>query len=579
MATISEKSPSVDANMSDFDDDTLNFPSGAATPDALLAYNPYERVEPLPPAVHHHVDDHVPASSGEGILELGRVRSRAYEDNAIVILEKGKVEELLPSKQGVPPELKNLFAEIIFVLVNAFGQVVFAISLGQVMVTQTQMKEALGISPTQIPWLIGSSLLASGLSVVISGSLADLVPPKPMMVGAFVWQAAWYAVAAGSVRPELKILFFVARAMGGLSIGVLVSVSMSILGRVYSPGIRKTRVFSLMASGAPLGYWIGCIQGGALAYHLPWIFGSTSMFLAICAVAAQLTIPSLQPAKDEIDGKAPSFRDFDYLGAVLASVGCGLLLFGLTQGSSSNWNPYAYSLIIIGVLLLVALYFVEGRVTRPLIPNALWKTRGFFPLMLAYFLGFGGFNGAWQFYAMQFWQRYQGASPLTTALYTTPNLVLGIFATWLVSKTLHVFPNHWILTGSMFCFALGPVFFLWQTATTPYWALSMPGVALSTLGPDMSFAAAAIFITSSVPKSYQGAAGSLLVTIQNLSSAVITSVSDSIGTKVDALPDGTIGLNGLHAIWWFGFGCSLCGALITATMVRIPKAEEKEHAT
>lgn len=186
-------------------------------------------------------------------------------------------------------------------------------------------------------------------------------------------------------------------------------------------------------------------------------------------------------------------------------------------------------------------------------------------------------DGAWQFYAIQFWQRFQGASSLTVALYNIPNAIIGVLATFIVSKTLHVFPGHWILTASMVCFAFGPVFFLPQTATTPYWALSMPGVALSTLGPDMSFAAAAIFITSSVPKSYQGSAGSLLVTVQNLSSAIFTSVGDSIGVKVQQLPNGEIGLDGIRAIWWFGFACAMVATLITGTMVRIPKAEEKEH--
>jgi hypothetical protein len=186
-------------------------------------------------------------------------------------------------------------------------------------------------------------------------------------------------------------------------------------------------------------------------------------------------------------------------------------------------------------------------------------------------------DGAWQFYAIQFWQRYQGASPLTTALYILPNGIVGVLATWLVSQSLHLFPGHWILIASMVAFGLGPVFFIPQTATSSYWALSMPGVALATLGPDMSFAAAAIFITSSVPRSYQGSAGSLLVTVQNLAGAIMTSVSNSLGVKVDELPDGEIGLEGLRAIWWLGFGCAMTGALITITMVRIPKAEEKEH--
>jgi hypothetical protein len=186
-------------------------------------------------------------------------------------------------------------------------------------------------------------------------------------------------------------------------------------------------------------------------------------------------------------------------------------------------------------------------------------------------------TGCWQFYTIQFWERFQGATPLTVALYLLPNGLVGILAAWIVSKTLHVIPGHWILTASMIAFGLGPVFLLPQSPNTTYWALSLPGVVLATFGPDMSFAAAAIFITSSVPRSYQGSAGSLLVTVQNLTMAIMTSVSASIGVKVDGLPGGEIGINGIRAIWWFGLGSAMIGALITATMVRIPRAEEKEH--
>lgn len=97
------------------------------------------------------------------------------------------------------------------------------------------------------------------------------------------------------------------------------------------------------------------------------------------------------------------------------------------------------------------------------------------------------------------------------------------------------------------------------------------------MGADMSFAAAAIFVTSSVPRSYQGSAGSLLVTVQNLSSAIMTSIADSIGIEVDETSGGEIGIQGMRAIFWFSLATALSGALITITLVRIPKAEEKEH--
>ncbi|KAJ0147702.1 putative 4-hydroxy-2-oxoglutarate aldolase [Fusarium oxysporum f. sp. albedinis] len=43
-----------------------------------------------------------------------------------------------------------------------------------------------------------------------------------------------------------------------------------------------------------------------------------------------------------------------------------------------------------------------------------------------------------------------------------------------------------------------------QEIDTSYWALAFPGFVLSALGPDMSFAAASMFITPNVPKTHQG---------------------------------------------------------------------------
>ncbi|OAA72430.1 Major facilitator superfamily transporter [Cordyceps fumosorosea ARSEF 2679] len=523
------------------------------------------------------------ASPGSLIIELGRVRSRQVEpvearrspDLGGLPEERGSPARLLP--QGVPPELPNLMAEVVFVLVCTAGQLIFSLTLGHITVNQFVLRKALDIAPSQIPWLIGSSSLASGLGVIVFGPLADLAPPKPLMVAAFLWEAVWNAVSALVISPKLRIFFFVSRAMQGLAVGVLVSASMSILGRVYNPGRRKTRVFSMMAAGAPFGFWIGAMQGGALSSRLPWIFGSTSLFLCACAVAAYLTIPPLVPARDGNSTDVPSIRHFDYIGATLASLGSGLILLGLTQGSSVQWNPYTYSLVIVGLLMLVAFYYSSPYVKRPLVPRGVWKIPGFVPVLLAYVFGFGGYAGAWQFYAIQFWIRYQGASPLTVALYLVPNALAGVAAVWVVSRTLHVVPGHWILATSMVFFGIGNVFFLPQKPSTSYWALSMPAVALASLGPDLSFAAATIFITSSVPRSYQGSAGSLLVTVQNLTLAMTTSVSDSIGIKVDQLPSGEIGLEGMRAIWWFGLALSLIAALIAASMVRIPRAEEKEH--
>ncbi|KAL4946831.1 hypothetical protein BDV06DRAFT_181621 [Aspergillus oleicola] len=548
--------------------------TGAQTPDPLLGHKP----TPISRLASY-------AGNIELNSEISRRKSvsRTQEELVANAPSDSEIESAPPSptqtKQGIPTELSSFTAELFMVGVCSISLMLFSFLLGDMLAPQEQLKEKLGITNSELPWIVGAFNVANGLSVVVSGSLADLAPPKTLMVAAYGWLAAWNVVGVFSLTPSRYILFFIVRAMQGLAIGVLVSGSMSILGRIYNPGIRKNRVFSAIAATSPLGFSLGSLQGGALQAHLLWIFGTNAILCAFCGVAAWLSIPSLRPAADQPGVDPPTLRDFDYIGAGCAAGGCVCLLLGLTQGPVALWSPYTYVLVIVGILLLVALFFWEGKAKRPLIPNRLWRTPGFTALMVAYFLGFGSFFGAWQFYVLQFWLRIQQVAPITSALYFLPNAFVGIFATWVVSRTLHIFPGHYIYTAAMFAFTLGPVFFIPQTPNTMYWAMSFPGVALVTFGPDLAFAAASIFITSNVPRSYQGSAGSLLVTNQNLSSAIMTSVADAIGTRIDKLPDGSIGLTGLRDIWWFAFAVQLVAAFVVVFWVRIPKEEDKEHVS
>lgn len=128
--------------------------------------------------------------------------------------------------------------------------------------------------------------------------------------------------------------------------------------------------------------------------------------------------------------------------------------------------------------------------------------------------------------------------------------------------------------------------------------------------PDLSFAAASIFVTSNVSRRYQGVAGSILVTLQNISQAIMTSLSDTVGSAVTnkgyevlsatLKPEYRhVGLNGtswmgpggqmqygtrtgttmeaLQAVWWFDLAGALLALVLSAVLLRIPKEDEREH--
>jgi MFS family permease len=258
-----------------------------------------------------------------------------------------KAPQTQEQSQGKPPEVPTLLAEIVFVAVCSIGQLLFAILLANTLFNQVTLIDALGRSGSKSPWLIGSFCLANGVSVVVSGSLADLTDSKCLTVGSFIWLNIWNVVGVFSITPSRIVLYFVVRAMLGLAVGVLQSSAMSMSGRVYKPR-RKSRVFSLMAVMIPLGLGSGALQGGAFGAHLHWVFGSTAILCALCAIAAYWAVPN-PPPFDQL-----SIRNFDLLRAAASVCGRRLLIFGLTQGAPTHWAPYTYALVIVGVLLLVA---------------------------------------------------------------------------------------------------------------------------------------------------------------------------------------------------------------------------------
>ncbi|KAK2484390.1 hypothetical protein H9L39_02370 [Fusarium oxysporum f. sp. albedinis] len=113
-----------------------------------------------------------------------------------------------------------------------------------------------------------------------------------------------------------------------------------------------------------------------------------------------------------------------------------------------------------------------------------------------------------------------------------------------------------------------------QEIDTSYWALAFPGFVLSALGPDMSFAAASMFITPNVPKTHQGPPYHCPEPINSHSGCCRLHDWDI----VTGLDGGNLDHNALHAIWWLSLAIVL-GVLICVVFVRVPGSEEKEHGS
>ena len=165
---------------SQYSEDITTYGTGTHTPDSLLnqgEQNIHEQLQSLEHISTHQTAHHM----GDALENIARsITARNYVSEShelqhtmswrsrtstafrrpsqVAPLSDDTADEAdvtsEPDTQGVPPELRNFTSEVIFVLVCSAGQLLFAWFLGDVNVSQSQIKEALGIENTQLPRLV-----------------------------------------------------------------------------------------------------------------------------------------------------------------------------------------------------------------------------------------------------------------------------------------------------------------------------------------------------------------------------------------------------------------------------------------
>ena len=165
------------------------------------------------------------------------------------------------------------------------------------------------------------------------------------------------------------------------------------------------------------------------------------------------------------------------------------------------------------------------------------------------------------------------------SLYYTPMAVGGIIFCVIGSSVLHIVPIKLLLvisglawTGAPLIFAVGPV-------PLHYWSQVLPSMVCGTLGIDLTFTIAAIFLSSSQPLKFQGVAGAVSSILVNLAmsfslpislivkeAAAAHVASDAIDSKVDST------LWGFRAAFIYGAASAACGLVVVVFFVRISRS-------
>lgn len=275
--------------------------------------------------------------------------------------------------------------------------------------------EDLGGGLTTLQWTLNAyTLTLSGL-LLLGGALGDRMGRRRIFILGVLWFTA--ASVGCALAPGTGVLIGM-RALQGAGAALLTPGSLAILQASFRKEDRSTAVGAWSGLGG-VATAFGPILGGVLVGVAPW--GWRLIFLINIPIAAVVILLSSRYIPESRDELATG--RLDIRGALLASIGLGALVFGLTEGPANGWSAVNVTVLTIGVLMLITFIVLQAHTPDPLLPLELFRSRQFSAANLVTFAVYAALAGGLFLLPVQL-QLVAGFSPVAAGAATLPITVI-----------------------------------------------------------------------------------------------------------------------------------------------------------
>jgi EmrB/QacA subfamily drug resistance transporter len=428
-----------------------------------------------------------------------------------------------------------------------------------------EIQTDLGFTPEDLSWVFNAYVVAFGGLLLLGGRLSDLFGAKR------VFAAGWTVLLAGSLAAGLAGSVGVeiaARAAQGVGAALIAPSALTLLMMLFGSNPKElVKAFAIYGAAAPAGGTAGVFLGGVITEWVswPWVF-YINIPIALLVLAVS---PTLMPS-------APARRgSIDILGALTATGGLALTVFGVVRAPQEGWDSSATLLTVGGGLLLLAAFVVVQAVKRePLMrlsilrtPNlaaanlaqlllgAAWIPMWFFlNLYLQQVLGYGAFEG--------------GAAllPMTVAI-----MVLMVVV---APRVIARFGPKTPIVAGMLLLAVGLAVLSLVRPDGNFAADVLPASLIAATGMALAFIPSLGTAISSARPEEGGLASGIVNTAYQVGSALglaaMTAVAASQGA--DQLGEVAALTDGYSAAFLGAAGIAVAGALLAAILLRVPEA-------
>ena len=241
----------------------------------------------------------------------------------------------------------------------------------------------LNATATDVQWVVESYALFLSALLLVGGSLGDHYGRRRI----FLLGVAIFAVASAACGLVGNIhQLIVARAFQGFGAALLVPGSLAIISNSFSEQERG-RAIGLWSGFSAITTGVGPVFGGWLIEHVSW----RAVFFINLPIALVVILISLRHVAENTDRESSRV---DWLGAILAALSLGALVYGLIESAQVGFNDRSVIMALTaGVVILILFFIVESRLSHPMLPLTLFRSRTFAGTNLLTFLLYAALGG------------------------------------------------------------------------------------------------------------------------------------------------------------------------------------------